>query len=77
MAKDYTDILLEDMNGKFDLLLELMTPLKQMQSDIKVTKEDVAELKTDVRIIKAAVTDSSHQVRDHNKRITKLEAKLA
>jgi len=73
MSKNYTNVLLEDMNGKFDLLLEAIAPLKQMQQDIFTTKEDVAELKADVKVIKAAVTDLSHQVNRHEKEIAELK----
>jgi len=73
MSKDYTDVLLEEMNSKFDLLLEAIAPLKQMQQDIFTTKEDVAELKADVKVIKAVVTDLSHQVNRHEKEIAELK----
>ncbi len=72
--KNYTDVLLEEMNGKFDLLLEAISPLKDMQNDMFLMKEDISELKTDVKIIKAEVTDTNVQVIEHEARITELEA---
>lgn len=72
-GKDYTNVLLEEMNGKFDLLLEAVAPLKDMQKDIIVMKEDIVELKGDAKVIKAAVTDLSHQVADHDREIRELK----
>ena len=37
-------------------------------------EEDVSELKRDMKVVKAAVTSTNKQVRDHERRITKLEA---
>jgi len=71
--QDYTDVLLEDMNTKFDVLLEAIQPLGKMSEDLHQTMQDVAELKTDVKVIKAAVTDLSTQVNDREQRVTVLE----
>jgi hypothetical protein len=73
MKKNYTDVLLEDMNHKFDLLLEAIAPLKDMQKDIFALKEDLEEVKQDVKVVKAAVTDLSKQVHGHERRFTKLK----
>lgn len=72
MSNNHTDVILEDMNSKFDLVVELVT---EMRKDITgmATKDDIAELKADIKVIKAAVTDTSHQVQDHEQRITTLE----
>ena len=37
-------------------------------------REEFDELKQDVKVIKAAVTDLSHQVADHEHRLSRLEA---
>lgn len=66
-------MLLEDMNHKFDLLLELLSPMKQIQQDVGSLKEDMSQVKQDVKIIKAAVTDLSHQVSNQDRRLTHLE----
>ena len=71
--KDYTGILLEDMNSKMSIVLELVTSI-----DGKVTglKSDVEEIKPNVELIptiRAAVTDLPTQVNDHETRISQLE----
>lgn len=64
MSNNSTDILLEDMNGKFDVVLELVG---QMRDEMKTLakQEDLEEVKADVKVVKAAVTDLSHQVQGH------------
>ena len=75
MKKNYTDVLLEDMNHKFDLLLEIVG---QMRDEMKTLAKqtDLEEVKQDVKVVKAAVTDLSLQVHGHEKRFTKLKTAL-
>lgn len=71
--KDNLEVILEDMNGKFDRLIEVTD---QIQDELKTkpSREEFDELKADVKIIKAAVTDHSAQLNNHERRITHLEA---
>ena len=71
--KDHLEVILEDMNGKFDRLIEVTV---QIQDELrtKPSREEFDDLKADVKIIKAAVTEHSVQLNDHEKRITHLEA---
>ena len=70
---NYTDVLLEDISSKFDRVLEVVSALSD-RVDLTATKEDVEEVRSDVRIIKAAVTDHSHQLQDHEGCIVALKA---
>ena len=45
-----------------------------IKNDIRELKENANELKSDLKIVKAAVTDVSKQQKDHEHRITHLEA---
>ncbi len=69
---DYTDLLLEDVNSKFDTLLEAFGQLRGEVSNM-ARQTDLDEVKADIKVIKAAVTDTNHQVQDHESRITKFE----
>lgn len=51
--------------------LEDLMPIKQ---DVAILKQDMAEVKSDIKIIKAVLTDHSHQIQNHEVRITRLEA---
>ncbi len=72
MEKDkYIGVLLEDVNSKFDLIIELVTPLPvaiaQLQDDMRIVKSDVA-------VIKRVVGDHSITLKNHEHRLQKLEA---
>ena len=74
MGKDnYTDVLLEDVNSKFGRLIDAVS---QMQDELKskADKDDISALRSDINVIKAAVTDTNEQVRDHEVRIASLES---
>ncbi len=71
--QNHTDFLLEDMNGKFDRLIDIMAQVRdEMKGMAKQT--DLEEVKTDVKVIKVAVKDVSHQVATHEEQITELKA---
>lgn len=73
MSDNHTDLVLEDMNSKFDAVVELVS---QIRDDVKTLakQKDLEEVKQDVKVIRAAVIDLSSQVNDHEKRLTSLEA---
>ncbi len=52
---DRTQVLLEDMNGKFDAIMEYVSDIPVMKEDIAVLKDDVAVLKEDVAVLKTDV----------------------
>ena len=69
---NYTNVLPEEMNGKFDQVIEL---LSMMRDDIqtKASTESVEEIKGDIKIIKAAVTENSTKITTQKRRISLLE----
>ena len=70
--KDYTNVLLEEMNSKFDILIEVVGGMKDEMKTL-AKQSDLDEVKADVKVIKAAVTDVSDQVARHEVRISDLE----
>jgi SMC interacting uncharacterized protein involved in chromosome segregation len=72
--KDYQTILIEQLVDQNKAILEYVGELPGIKSDIAHLKEDVAELKPDLKVVKAAVTDMSQQLADHEHRIARLEA---
>ena len=71
--KDNLHIILEDINAKFDRLVESNEQIN-VRLDHTATKEELAEVKADIKVIKAVVTDQSGQLNHHETRITHLEA---
>ncbi len=71
--KNYSDVLLEQLVDQNKAILEYVGELPTMKEDIVGLKQDVAELKSDMKVVKAAVTDLSNKVADHEPRITRIE----
>ena len=65
-------VLLEDMDSKFDRLIEVVSGLRDELRQ-KADKEDIDTLMSDVRIIKAAVTDTSRELQILENRVVRLE----
>lgn len=63
----------EQLAGQLGPLLEAVHQIQQTLQTLP-TQHDFAATQTDVKIIKAAVTDTSQQVHDHERRITLVEA---
>ncbi len=77
MKDDHVAVLLEDINGKIDRMAEGVGSLKEtaMETNRRLKKvEQDTEL---IPAIKAAVTDQSAQLKDHEIRVTKLEHRIA
>jgi predicted nucleic acid-binding Zn-ribbon protein len=71
--QDYMAVLLEEIRDQNKAVLEAVGDMRKDLATVP-KREEFDELKQDVKIIKAAVTDLSHQVTDHERRITDLEA---
>lgn len=69
---DDTNVLLEDINSKFDQIIEVVGTLGD-KIDRKADAEQVAEIKADIKVIKAAVTGHGTELQDHEQRISHLE----
>jgi len=73
----YDAVLLEDMNHKFDVILEYLAPLSPLPAKVDTIDERLKNIETDVQIIRAAVTDRSAPLLNHEQRLTTLESKTA
>ena len=67
MKNDYLIAMVEDIQSKFDFVLEVIVPdIREMKADIRIMKKDIEELKADSR---------AHNLwlNDHERRIKVLE----
>lgn len=71
---NYLGVLLEEIRDQNRAVLEAVGDMQKNVAKIPGIESDIHELKQDMKIVKAAVTDLSHQVNDHEHRITRLEA---
>ena len=70
----YTNVLLEEIRAQNKAVLEYVGEIPKLAARLDRIEQNVVELKQDVKVIKAAVTDVSHQVSNHEQRISRLEA---
>ena len=71
-SKNYTDILLERLFDQNKLILEAVSGIKDLP-----TRDEFDGMKADIKVIKAAVTDQSKELADHERRIIRLESRAA
>jgi cell division protein FtsB len=55
-------------------VLEAVGDMQRQVAVLPAMQQDIAELKQDMKVVKAAVTDLSDQVHDHERRIGDLES---
>jgi len=73
MGKDYHILLLEEIRDQNKTLLEGQKD-QASSADVRRLQQDVTELKQDMKVVRAATTDTSHQVHDLERRVSRLEA---
>jgi uncharacterized protein YoxC len=66
-------VILEDIQDKLARILEATDALRDVPAKINTIDERLVNVEADVKTIKAAVTDTSRQVKDHGVRIAHLE----
>lgn len=80
MQDEHKEVLQEEISGKLDLVLEATNSLSAVPKRLKSIEDrleriegDLSELKGNTKATKAAVTDQTKQVKDHELRISQLE----
>lgn len=70
---NYVGILLEEIRSQNNAVLEAVGDMQKNVAKIPNIEQSINEFKQDMKIVKAAVTDLSLQVSDHEHRIGDLE----
>lgn len=71
---NYMAIKIEEIQDDIKTILEIVVPMRQELTEVKEIVKDIPVIKTDIETIKYTLKITNNQVRDHEKRITKLEA---
>ena len=58
-SKNYTDVILEDINSKFDFLVEIIVPMRKEMHEMKKLVDEIPEMKADIKTIKLALTQTN------------------
>lgn len=75
--KDAVGLVLEKMDDNNRLIMEVLVPVKQKTDRIPKIEADIEDIKIELSTMKAALTATNTQVRDHEQRIDKLESATA
>jgi 2-phospho-L-lactate guanylyltransferase (CobY/MobA/RfbA family) len=67
-------VLGEVLMDELKAIHELVSDIPVIKKDVAQLKDDVSELKDDVKAIKAVVTNHSRELKDHEGRISALQA---
>jgi 2-phospho-L-lactate guanylyltransferase (CobY/MobA/RfbA family) len=68
------EVLGEVLADELKAIHELVQDIPEIKKDVNKIKVDVEDLKSDMQVVKAAVTDQTKQLKDHELRIIGLEA---
>lgn len=74
---NYTDALLEAMRDDIKVILEVVAPLRRELAEVKQLTDRIPNIEADVKMLRQALTDTNKDLRDHERRITHLEAVAA
>ena len=66
--------MLEQVLDEMKVVHELVAEIPKMARKLDHVEQDVEELKQDMKVVWAATTDTSHQVHDLERRVSRLEA---
>ncbi len=72
---DNTAALLEDMNGKFDFLIEITAAMKEKVDRIPFMELRLDSVETNIKVIKAALIKTNQNAIAHSTRLQHLETK--
>ncbi len=70
--RNYMVLMFEQMNGKFDLLIDMMTLMYEHMQTL-ATKDELYRVEAKVDTLTHAVTETNREVRSHSQRLDRLE----
>ncbi len=73
VQRDQYTVVLEDIQGKINLILEAVEPIPKMQDKLDATFEEVGNIRVDLAVMKETVKEHSQSISTHDQRIRVLE----
>lgn len=73
MSDNYSDILLEDIQSKFDAIIEGQAAMAYVPAKLESIDDRLISIESEVKAIRMAVTDHDGLLKNHEFRIIKLE----
>lgn len=65
---NYTYAILEDINGKFDAVIEYVKDIPEIKQRLTNVESDVAQIKDDMTIVKGVIKEHSHDIAELKQR---------
>ena len=62
---NHFSVLMEQQNAKLDAVLEYVAEMPKVVNRLGRIEQDVAELKQDMKVVKAAVTATNRDLKEH------------
>jgi|GEM_PF-1508560 len=73
---NHNDVLLEDINSKFDAILEAVGSMKDQVKKIPSIEEKVINLENEMHAVRLATTDTNIDVKDIKTHVRKIDKQL-
>ena len=73
----YTNLILEEMRGQTQTILEIVLSMQPQVAKIPAMEENIAELIADMKIVKQAVAETNKDLKLLERRVTNLEKSAA
>jgi uncharacterized protein (UPF0335 family) len=67
-------VLGEVLADELKVIMEYVAGIPRIERKVATLEKDMKEVKSDVKVIKTVVTDMGRELKDHDKRLTRLEA---
>ena len=74
--KDYTDVLLEDINSKFDAVLDAVGGMQGNVKKIPGIVEKAERLEDDMATVKLVTKETNHDVKNIKVRVEKIDKQI-
>ncbi len=68
------EVLGEVLSDELKVIMEYVVGVPRIERKVNALEKDMRQVKSDIKVIKAVVTDMSQEQKDHEKRLTRLEA---
>lgn len=73
----YTNLILEEMREQIAAIHEITLDTRKKVEPIPQMQTDIAELKSDMKVVKRAITGTNKDLKLLEKRVTRLEQRIA
>jgi hypothetical protein len=71
--KERKEVLGEVLSDELKVIMEYVKDVPYIKRKVDTLEKDIQEVKSDIKVVKAVVTNMGRQLKDHDKRLIRLE----